>query len=132
MVNEGILDINWSGKSILIVEDEELNYLFLETLLSATQAKVFHAWNGKQAVDQIKKDPENIDLILMDLKMPIMDGYQATKEIKVLCPSLPIIAQTAYTLGDDRGKSIAAGCEDFLTKPIRKKELLSIIVKYLS
>lgn len=125
-------NIDWSERSILIVEDEEINYLFIETLLTMTRAKVTHAWNGKQAVDQIMQDSASIDLILMDLKMPIMDGYEATKEILALRPSLPIIAQTAFTLNDDRDKSITAGCVDFITKPIRKQELLSVISKHLT
>ena len=125
-------DIDWSKRSILIVEDEEINYLFIETLLSMTRAKVIHAWNGKQAVDHIMQGSSDVDLILMDLKMPIMDGYEATKEILAMRPSLPIIAQTAFTLNDDRVKSITAGCVDFITKPIRKQELLSVIAKHLT
>lgn len=132
MTKENLLNIDWSGRSILIVEDEEINYLFIETLLSLTRANVLHAWNGKQAVDRVKQSTENIDLILMDIKMPIMDGYEATKEIKILMPDLPIIAQTAFTLNDDRGKSFAAGCVDFITKPIRRRELISVMSKYLS
>lgn len=131
-MKENISHIDWSERSILIVEDEEINFLFIETLLSMTRAKVTHAWNGKQAVDQVMLGSSKIDLILMDLKMPIMDGYDATKEILAMRPSLPIIAQTAFTLGDDRGKSITAGCVDFITKPIRKQELISIISKYLT
>lgn len=124
--------IDWSGRSILIVEDEEINYLFIETILSMTRATVIHAWNGKQAVDRVKENSSIIDLVLMDIKMPIMDGYEATKEIVAMRPSLPIIAQTAFTLGDDRGKCITAGCVDFITKPIRKQELINIISKHLS
>ncbi|MCF8379874.1 MAG: response regulator [Bacteroidales bacterium] len=132
MTSENILNIDWSGRSILIVEDEEINYLFIETLLSVTSAKVIHVWNGQQAVDRIKENNETFDLILMDIKMPIMNGFEATKEIRVLQPLVPIIAQTAFTLGDDRDRSFAAGCNDFLTKPIRKNELISIMSKYLS
>lgn len=122
-------DINWEGKTVLVAEDEEINFLFIDTILSATKATVIHAWNGKQAVDYVKKNA--VDLILMDIKMPIMDGLTATKKIKDLQPSLPIIAQTAYTLSDDREKCKEIGCVAYLTKPIRKNELLSAIMEHL-
>lgn len=119
------------GKSILVAEDEEINYLFLKTLLSSVKVNVIHAWNGQEAVDIVNSD-EKIDLILMDIKMPILDGYSATKKIKTLNPNIPIIAQTAYTLGDDRTKCLNAGCDDYITKPIMKNDLFKLILKFIS
>ena len=123
--------MNWEDKTILIVEDEEINFLYIETLLQRTGAKVLHAWNGQQAVDLVKENPM-LDLILMDIKMPIMDGYRATQHIKSFRPELPIIAQTAYTLGDDKIKCLDAGCDDYVSKPIRKNTLYEIITNQFS
>ncbi|MFW5820746.1 MAG: response regulator, partial [Bacteroidota bacterium] len=99
------------GKTILVAEDEEINFLFIETLIEPTGAEVKHVWNGQQAIDEIKNN-KNIDLILMDIKMPIIDGYQATREIKLLNPDIPVVAQTAYALGDDKIHCFDAGCEE--------------------
>jgi len=121
---------NWNGKTILIAEDEEINFLFLETLLLKTGVRVLHAWNGKQALEAF--DNEEIDLVLMDIKMPIMDGYDATRKIKELKPDIPVIAQTAYTLGDDKIKCIEAGCDDYLSKPIRKNLLYDMITNHFN
>lgn len=117
------------GKTILVAEDEEINFLFIETLLQPTGAKILHAWNGQQAIDLVKQN--GVDLILMDIKMPIIDGYEATSHIKKLRPDLPVIAQTAYALGDDRVLCFDAGCDDYLSKPIRKNLLYSILNKLI-
>ncbi len=119
------------GTTILIAEDEEINYLFIETLINSTGAEVIHAWNGKQALEFVK-NRKDIDLILMDIKMPIMDGYLATTEIKKVNPDLPIIAQTAYALGEDRLRCFEAGCDEYLSKPIRKNTLFSLLSNILN
>ncbi len=118
--------------TVLIVEDEEINSLYLDTMLEELDfdIKTIHAKNGKEAVDVCKQDI-NIDLVLMDLKMPIMNGYEATTEIKKNRPSLPIIAQTAYTTRVDKDKAMQAGCNDFISKPIREEVLKNIIKKYI-
>ncbi len=118
--------MNWAEKTILVVEDEEINYLYIETLLEKTGATVLHAWNGQQAVDMVTENT-SIDLVLMDIKMPIMDGYRATENIKNLRPGLPVIAQTAYTMGDDKIRCFDAGCDDYVSKPIRKNVLYEVI-----
>jgi CheY-like chemotaxis protein len=118
--------LDWSNKTILVAEDEEINFLYIETLLMKTGANILHAWNGQQAVDMVKDNPQ-VSLVLMDIKMPIMDGYKATGEIEKLRPALPVIAQTAYTLSDDKIKCLDAGCDDYLSKPIRKNILYSIL-----
>jgi two-component system, cell cycle response regulator DivK len=122
---------DWKGKTVLIAEDEEINFLFIETLLLKTGVEIIHAWNGKQALDFVTQNP-NINLVLMDIKMPIMDGFEATRQIKEHRPELPVIAQTAYTLGDDKIRCLDAGCDDYLSKPIRKSLLYSIIDNYLN
>ncbi len=115
---------------ILIAEDVESNYLYLSAVLSKIKAKVYWAKNGKEAVDIFNKE-EDIDLILMDLQMPEMNGYEATKIIKKTNPKLPIIAQTAFAMSDDREKALDAGCDDYLAKPIKSKDLLHIVGKYI-
>ncbi len=109
-------------KTILIVEDEEVNYLYLEALLEDEMEldyKIIHAKNGKEAVNICKENSE-IDVVLMDLKMPIMNGFEATKIIKGFSPDLPIVAQSAYSTKVDREKAFTAGCDDFVSKPIFK------------
>ena len=116
--------------TILIAEDERSNFILMELMLKKLDVKLMHALNGKEAVD-ICQSGEKIDLILMDIKMPIMDGYKATTEIKKIRPELPVIAQTAYTDIIDRQKAYDSGCDDFLPKPIIKARLLEIVEKYL-
>lgn len=118
------------GRSILIAEDEEINYLYIKTLVQKTGAKVIHAWNGQQAIDLVSEH-KNLDLVLMDIKMPIINGYIATEKIKKLRPTLPVVAQTAYAMGDDKVRCFEAGCDDYISKPIRKNNLFSILSKIL-
>jgi len=119
--------------TILIVEDEEVNYLYIETLLEdeiEINCEAIHAKHGKEAVEICKENSE-IDFILMDLKMPIMNGFEATKLIKEFRPDLPIVAQTAYTTNEDKEKAFTAGCDDFISKPISEEKLNEIMNKYL-
>lgn len=116
--------------NILIAEDVESNFLYLKAVLSKLSATVFWAKNGIEAIELCT--PENaIDLILMDLQMPEMNGYEATKILKKKFPKLPIVAQTAFAMSDDREKAIDAGCDDYLAKPIKSKDLLSVVGKFI-
>lgn len=115
---------------ILIVEDVESNYLYLNAVLTKLNVNIEWVKNGLEAVNFAKEHPE-ISLILMDLQMPEMNGYDATREIKKIYPDLKIIAQTAFAMSDDRAKAIEAGCDDYLAKPIRSKDLLDTVNKYL-
>ena len=119
-----------SKSTILIAEDERSNFILMELMLKKLDVKLMHAMNGKEAVD-ICQSGEKIDLILMDIKMPIMDGYKATTEIKKILPDLPVIAQTAYTDITDQKKALDSGYDDFLPKPITKARLLEVVEKYL-
>ncbi|MCF6181616.1 PAS domain S-box protein [Lutibacter sp.] len=119
--------------TILIVEDEQVNYMFLETLLLDVlkfDCILHHAKNGQEAVDFCHSN-SNIDLILMDLKMPVLNGFEATKIIKAIHPKIPIIAQTAYSTDDDKKRTFNAGCNEFISKPISKENLLEVLGKYL-
>ncbi|WP_372800905.1 PAS domain S-box protein [Lutibacter sp.] len=123
-----------SKSSILIVEDEEINYTLLETLLKEIlklDAHFIHAKNGLEAVEIFKNKSNSIDLVFMDLKMPVMNGYEAAKKIKKLSPNLPIIAQTAYTTSVEIKKAKDSGCVDYLTKPIKQDELINVLDKFL-
>jgi len=124
------VNYNWQDQDILIVEDDYSSYRFLEAIISKTSARIHHAVDGKRAIDFCKKNP-SVDLVLMDIQLPIMDGYKATKEIKKLRKNLPVIAQTAHALEEDKSKSLKAGCDDYIAKPINKNNLLNIINKYL-
>ncbi len=118
---------------VLIVEDEEVNFLFIEILLQDKinlNCDVLHATNGKEAVEMYTKN-KDIDFILMDINMPIMNGYLATEEIKKINPNVPIIAQTAYSTPEDKAKALGAGCDDFISKPINKDLLKSIIDSFI-
>lgn len=115
-------DYNFNGKSILVVEDDEINYRFLEIVIHKTKARALRALTGKQAVDICMS--ENIDLVLMDIQIPVMDGYTATAKIKELKPDLPIIAQTAHALAEEKEKCLRSGADDYLAKPISRKDLL--------
>ncbi len=115
-----------SQKIILIAEDEDLNYLLLEKLLAGSNIKLIRAVNGLEAVEICKSNPE-VDLVLMDLKMPLVNGYDATKQIKKYCPDLPVLVQTAYVNDTDRSKIFECGCSDIISKPIEQELLLSKI-----
>lgn len=115
--------------TILIAEDEAINFLFLEILLKKQidlGCVIIHAKNGAEAVEICKKN-DDINLVLMDLKMPVMDGFEAVKLIKEIRPKLPIVAQTAFSSIEDKEKVFAAGFNDFLSKPINKEALLDVI-----
>jgi len=119
------VEINANRKVILIAEDNDVNYIYLEELLCDTNYKLLHAKNGKEAVQIYNKN--KVDLILIDVKMPLMSGYQVVREIRKTNLDIPIIAQTAYALIHDREQAIEAGCSDYLSKPIRRNELLAKI-----
>jgi hypothetical protein len=121
---------NFISKTVLIAEDEENNYRLIVELLSPLNLKFIHAVNGHEAVEICRSD-SSIDLVLMDIKMPIMDGYEASAIIKKLKPSLPVVAQTAFAFESDREKVFQAGCDDYLSKPIKKELLIEMVKKYL-
>lgn len=119
----------WKGRVILVAEDEELNYRFLEVVLEKTGARVLHARNGQEAVDLFRSIP-HIDLVLMDIKMPIKSGYDATVEIKNLKNSVPVVAQTAFAVSEEIAKCKEIGCDDYITKPIDINLLIQKINKF--
>ncbi len=126
-VNKTVLS---GKKKILIAEDDNLSYKFLETVLKQREYETVHVKNGRDAVDYLK---ENVDvsLIFMDIKLPVMNGIDATIEIRKFLPQIPIIAQTAFAFTEDREAIIDAGCTDYISKPIEIEALISLLNKYL-
>lgn len=120
----------WIGKSILIVEDVASNYLFLEATLKKSGAKLIWAKSGEEAIELINQNL-HFDLVLMDVQLTGIDGYNVTRVIKQMKPGIPIIAQTAFAMIGEKEKSLVAGCDDYLPKPIRPAILLETISKYL-
>jgi PAS domain S-box-containing protein len=118
-------------KTILFVEDEEINYLFFREILSNKGFKLIHASNGEEAVELLRNHSE-IDLVLMDIKLPVMNGYEATRQIKTIKREVPVIAQTAYASEYDRAKAIDAGCDDYIVKPINKNDIMAKIKKWIA
>ncbi len=121
---------DWKGKKILIVDDELTSILLLKEYLQPAGIEVITARNGKEAIDALENGLKS-DIILMDLRMPVIDGYTATSIIKEKYPELKVIAQTAYVMPYDEDKARASGCDDFITKPISKEVLFEKLSLYL-
>jgi len=113
-----------------VVDDIEVNYILLKKQLQKTNAKTIWLKNGLESVDYVKENKE-VDIILMDIRMPIMNGLEATKLIKIINPDIPIIIQTAYVVGEEFDNIEYSGCDDYFFKPILAKELYSKIAKQL-
>lgn len=115
-------------KTVLVAEDNESNYILM-TYILRNHYQVAHAKNGREAVDMANRD--DVDLILMDIKMPVMDGLEATVKIKEEHPKLPIIALTANAFDSDRQMALEAGCDDFIAKPVNAALCLEMIAKFI-
>jgi two-component system cell cycle response regulator DivK len=119
----------WQGKMILVVEDEDHNYTYIYEILKRTRISMIRAVTGKDAIRLFKEN--KIDLVLMDIKLPDIDGLSVTMEIKRLNVEVPVIAQTAYAMAVERERCLQAGCDDYLSKPYDPEKLLNIVQKYL-
>jgi len=122
--------LNWSEYTILLVEDDESSSFLLREILKDTRVNVVTVSNGLDAVNYCSAG-NKVDLILMDIKMPVMNGIDASFAIKQIYPDLPIIAQTANTIYDTRILCLETGCDEFIIKPIDSAELLELISHYL-
>ena len=116
---------------ILIAEDDLISYIYLQVFLGKFDIIVIHAENGEQAVEFVKNTPD-INLILMDIRMPVMDGIEATKLIKKIRPDLPIIAQTADVFDEGKSRILSAGCDEYLVKPLQLEKLNELVNMYLN
>jgi len=124
-------DYQWEGRTILIAEDIASNYNFLRILLKRSKIEIVWKENGQDALEEVQNN-KNIDLVLLDINLPIMNGYDAAEKMKISRPDLPIIAQTAYALDGDKEKALNAGCDDYIPKPIIISALLKKIDNFLN
>ncbi len=121
---------DYSNYHIIVAEDDAINFAYITKLLSPTGIKISHASNGNEVVELVDTI-DAADLILMDIKMPIMDGYEATETIRKNNIAIPIVATTAYAMSGDKEKCLTAGCNAYISKPIKRKELFEMINRYL-
>ncbi|MBN2613043.1 MAG: response regulator [Bacteroidales bacterium] len=123
---------NWSKSGLLVVEDEGSNFLVIDSMLKKTNIEIFWAKNGEEAIEIFKKNINKINLVLMDIKLPKMDGFEAAKEIKKVKDTVPIIAQTAYALPREEHLIRQENFDDYLSKPIVRDKLIRLMSQYLS
>ena len=129
--NYDISSFDWSEKTILIAEDDEFNFIVLEEYLKISKINIIHAKDGLEAVELFKRYKNKIDLILMDIQMPKLDGYSSAKEILKIDKKANIISQTAFAMSDEKDKSLEIGCIDYITKPIDINTLTLLLANYL-
>ena len=125
-ISSPLVSEKFSQKSILIVEDDEINALLLKEIVKQHFIAYDHVSNGEQALAFLKVNP-TVDIVLLDMNMPIMNGYEAARAIKQAFPSITIIAQTANAVLGDREKALEAGCDEYIAKPIDPTQLLALI-----
>lgn len=121
---------SWEGRRILIAEDDHSNYYFLYEALKDTGAELLWSKDGEETL-ALFREHKDLDMVLMDINMPLMNGYECTRIIKGERPDLPVVAQTAYAMSGEREISREAGCDDYLSKPIKVKELLETIARHI-
>lgn len=126
-----INDLDFSEKNILIAEDVRSNFNYLNAIIELTDASVVWAKNGKDAIQICRDNDPKIDLVLMDIRMPEIDGMDAIKQIKETNKSIPVIVQTAYAMNNEREECLNAGADNFITKPIDPRKLIQILQDYL-
>ncbi|MFO7868061.1 MAG: two-component regulator propeller domain-containing protein [Bacteroidales bacterium] len=129
--NTTISEIDWSQKTLLLAEDEQDNYDYVKEILKKTNMSVIWVRNGEDAINTFKKYHRDIDIILMDIQMPKINGYEATQEIKDIDSNVPIIAQTAYANSEAKINCFDAGCDHYLAKPYKARDLIETIRKHL-
>jgi CheY-like chemotaxis protein len=121
---------HWGNKKMLIVEDDKYNAEYLKAVLYVTGIQITHVVYGEEALNLLKSD-HNFDLLLLDIKLPDIDGYELARKIKSFCSKIPIIAETAYASEDHKERCFEAGCDDYLSKPTSKSDLMTIMSKHL-
>ncbi|MFW5944958.1 MAG: response regulator, partial [Bacteroidota bacterium] len=127
---EAISPKDLSGKKIVVAEDDMNNFLLIKEMLTDAHAEVMHADNGQKTIE-LCRNPDGINLILMDIRMPVMDGIEALSKIKDINPDIPLIALTAYAYEEDKKRLLEAGFDEYLSKPVSQKELIEVIEKFI-
>jgi two-component system cell cycle response regulator DivK len=125
-----MIEKDFSGCHLLVVEDVFQNFSYVEAVASKSGIKVYHAKNGIEAIRICRETPE-LNMILMDAMMPEMDGFTATREIKLFRPDIPVVMLTAFVNHNSISQAVAAGCNDYLSKPLGKTELIATLRKWL-
>ncbi len=121
------MDYNWKDRTVLVAEDDEMSFRYIELVLSRrTNINIIWAITGQQAVEFCRLN-NHIDMVLMDLQLPVFDGLEAIRQIRSFKPQLPIIVQTANAMNDEYDKCISAGSDGYVTKPINLVELFSMM-----
>ncbi len=123
-------DVNHNFK-VLIVEDDDIGYILLYEILSSYPIKIVRAFNGEEAIDNFQNDKSAFDLVLMDIRLPKVNGYAATRQIKEINPSVPIVAITAYAHSQGVIDCFDSGCDEFIAKPFDIKRIVKVVENYL-
>ncbi|MBN1158103.1 MAG: response regulator [Bacteroidales bacterium] len=121
---------SWPGKVLLIVEDEDHNYTYIHEILKRTHVGLIRAETGREAVSLFRQ--HKVDMVLMDIKLPDVDGYIITQEMKRINQDIPVIAQTAYAMVQEREKCLQAGCDDYISKPFDPDKLIRLVERYIN
>ncbi len=129
MKSTGRFNFDFSGKSVLVVEDTMMSFKLFSAVLSQVNASVTHASNGRKAIEMCSGDT-HFDLVVMDIQMPEVNGIEATRAIKKIRPDLPIIAATANTFDDEEAECMAAGCAAYITKPLKFNKLFELMQSF--
>lgn len=126
----GKKDFNWPGTRILVVEDDDFSYQFFKVIFRDRGPELIRAKNGEEAL-RLFYECNDINLILMDIQLPVIDGYEVTRRIRKSDSDIPIIAQTAFAQDENEIKCLEAGCTAYISKPIDMQKLLGLVAKYL-
>jgi CheY-like chemotaxis protein len=118
-----------TGLKLLVADDDEMSVLLIKNILKKACREVLIARTGIEAIELFEKNPD-VDLVMMDMKMPKLNGYEATRQIRAINQNVVIIAQTSFALSGDREQALAAGCNDYLSKPIVPTQLLQMVQSY--
>ena len=130
MTEKGKYDFDFTGFLVLVVEDNTISFKLIEAMLSRVNLTLLHASDGQMAIN-LCRERADIDIVLMDIQLPIMNGLEATRIIREFQPELPIFATTANAFSDDQAACLAAGCTGYITKPIDFSKLFTLIESIL-
>ncbi|MBN1184669.1 MAG: response regulator [Bacteroidales bacterium] len=130
-IEEPMKAYDFSGKTILLAEDDITSYQYFMEIFENTNIQLIYAKNGKEALDKFKENIGKIHLILLDIQMPVLNGYELAKQIRAIDKNIPILAQTAYAMKEEEKKCYSVGCNDYITKPIKAEHLLQKMEKLL-
>ncbi len=125
-------DYQFADKTILVVEDTETSIKFFDAALRKSKASLLWAKSGEEAITVLDENVDVVDIVLLDLNLPGINGFEVLKHIRNIAPELPVIVQTAYLFSGEQNTSFSLGANDFISKPIQLNELLENISKYLS